>query len=267
MSETDESAEKEADKDLEVVDLDRSPGKWSRRLADAAKGFRRVLPGDPDFGDPISTGGENTSQVLGRKLAEAEGPTALREIGLGALQVWEAMATGGGFDNDGGTELTIVFTDLVGFSDWALETGDTAATRMLRESDTAISEALEEHEGRVVKRLGDGIMATFLEPTPAIEGLIAAHEAHREVKEADQPDLRAGAHHGFPRRVGRDYVGVDVNVAARVAEAAKAGQILASQTVCERLDDEKFRSRRKLLFRAKGAPSDLTVCAVERKDF
>jgi class 3 adenylate cyclase len=51
-----------------------------------------------------------------------------------------------------------------------------------------------------------------------------------------------------------------------VAEAAKAGQILASQTVCERLDDEKFRSRRKLLFRAKGAPSDLTVCAVERKE-
>lgn len=258
-------SEQKSAEELEVVDLDQSPGKWTRRLSDAARGIRRVLPGDPDFGDSISTGGDKASQVLGRKLADGESARPLRELGLGALQVWEAMATGEGYNSEGGTELTIVFTDLVEFSDWALETGDTTSTRLLRESDAAISGALEEHGGRIVKRLGDGIMATFLEPTAAVEGLIAAHEAHREVKEDGEPELRAGAHHGFPRRIGRDYVGVDVNVAARVAEAADAGQIMASKTVCQRLDDEDFKVKRKLLFRAKGAPSDLTVCAVERR--
>jgi hypothetical protein len=56
----------------------------------------------------------------------------LRELGLGTLQVYEALASGG-WDERGETELTVVFTDLVGFSDWALDVGDTAATELIRQ--------------------------------------------------------------------------------------------------------------------------------------
>ena len=59
---------------------------------------------------------------------------------------------------------------------------------------------------------------------------------------------------------------VDVNVAARVAQAAKADELLVSNTVCERLDPERFKTRRKLLFRAKGAPKDLSVYSVRPRE-
>ena len=77
--------------------------------------------------------------------------------------------------------------------------------------------------------------------------------------------MRAGAHHGLPRRVGRDFLGVDVNIAARVAQAAKADELLVSGTVRECLDDDRFKAKRKLRFRAKGAPKDLEVYAVSRR--
>ncbi|MBK5118199.1 MAG: adenylate/guanylate cyclase domain-containing protein, partial [Thermoleophilia bacterium] len=78
-----------------------------------------------------------------------------------------------------------------------------------------------------------------------------------------RPSMRAGAHHGLPRRVGRDYVGIDVNIAARVAQAAKGGELLVSRTVRESLDEERYRTKRKLMFRAKGAPKDLDVYSVK----
>ena len=66
-----------------------------------------------------------------------------KEIGLGALQVYEALAVGGS-NELGEMELTIVFTDLVGFSDWALAAGDTAATGMLREVDAVVTPIIEQ---------------------------------------------------------------------------------------------------------------------------
>ena len=251
--------------DVEVVDLDASGSGRMATLAKLARGARRILPGDSDFGDPLSTGGEHASQVLARRIAEisADRPSVLRELGLGTLQVYEALATGG-WDERGEVELTVLFTDLVGFSDWALSAGDTAATEMLREVDRKLTPVVGEHRGRIVKRLGDGLMATFLEPAEAVAAALAGHDALADVEiYGERPRMRAGAHHGLPRRVGRDYVGVDVNVAARVAQAAKADELLVSGPVRERLDGERYRVKRKLLFRAKGAPRDLDVYSVQ----
>jgi adenylate cyclase len=249
--------------EVEVVDVDDS-SRLAASLVNAARLMRRMLPGDPRFGDSMSTGGDEPSQVLGRRIAEigADRPSALRELGLGALQVYEAIAAGSG-DARGETELTVLFTDLVGFSSWALDAGDTLATEMLRLVDATVTPAIEDHQGRIVKRLGDGAMATFLEAEPAVEAALAAQAMISRVEvDGTVPRLRAGAHHGLPRRVGRDYVGVDVNIAARVAQAAKGGELLVSSTVREQLDPDRFRCRRKLLFRAKGAPRDLAVFSV-----
>jgi len=258
-------SEQEAGGELEVLALEEDAG--GDRLAKLARAVRRVLPGDSSFGDSLSTSGEGASQQLGRLLAEAstERPGALRELGLGALQVYEALAAGG-WGEQGETELTIVFTDLVGFSDWALEAGDEAATTMLRSVDDVLTATMEAEGGRLVKRLGDGAMVTFLEPAAAVRGALDSQAAVAELEvEGAHPSMRAGAHHGLPRRVGRDYVGVDVNIAARVAQAAKGGELLVSQTVREQLDDELYQAKRKLLFRAKGAPKDLTVYSVRAR--
>jgi adenylate cyclase len=253
--------------EVEVVEVGDDSSSRLDTLAKLARGVRRILPGDSEFGDPMSTGGDRASQVLGRRIAEisADRPSILRELGLGTLQVYEALAAGGWAER-GETELTVVFTDLVRFSDWALDVGDTAATELLRDVDGAITPVFEEHGGRVVKRLGDGLMATFLEPGDAVEAVLEAQKSVAEVEVlGERPRMRAGAHHGLPRRVGRDYVGVDVNIAARVAQAAKSGELLISGSVRERLDQDRFRTKRKLMFRAKGAPSDLEVFSVARR--
>lgn len=254
---------------VEVVEFDSDSTSRLETLAKLARGVRRILPGDSDFGDPMSTGGDQASQQLGRRIAEisADRPSILRELGLGTLQVYEALASGG-WDEQGESELTIVFTDLVRFSDWALDVGDTAATDLLRRVDGEITPLFDARGGRVVKRLGDGLMATFIEPVAAVEAVLDANEALAAVEPdvgGERPRMRAGAHHGRPRRVGRDYLGVDVNIAARVAQAAKGDELLASGSVREQLDDDCYKVKRKLRFRAKGAPKDLEVYSVERR--
>ena len=253
--------------DVELVEVDgEGPGR-AEALARLVGRARRILPGDSDFGDPLSTSGDEASQQLGRRIAEisADRPSLMRELGLGTLQVYEALASGG-WGEQGETEVTVVFTDLVRFSDWALGAGDTAATEMLRNVDGEVTPVFEERGGRVVKRLGDGMMVTFLEPSEAVEAVLDAQEAIASVEVlGERPRMRAGAHHGLPRRVGRDFLGVDVNIAARVAQAAKAGELLVSGTVRESLDDARFKAKRKLMFRAKGAPKDLDVYSVSRR--
>jgi len=71
--------------------------------------------------------------------------------------------------------------------------------------------------------------------------------------------LRAGMHVGRPERMGDDYFGVDVNIAARVAEAASGNEILATGKVLEDLDPDSVKARRKRMFRAKGVPTEIKV--------
>ncbi len=259
MSGETDAGDASRDEEVEIVE----PAEQEDRLTRLARFARRVLPGDQDFGDPMSTGGEQTSQQLGRRIAEIsdEKPSALRELGLGALQVYEALASGD-WGTEGELELTIVFTDLVDFSDYTLEAGDAAATDLLRAVDQAVTPIVEEHHGRVAKRLGDGMMLTFLDPEDAVIATLAAQAAVAELELEDvKPEVRAGAHRGRPRRVGRDYVGADVNIAARVAQAAKGDELLISGTVKDGVEG-RFKTKRKLMFRAKGAPKDLAVYSV-----
>lgn len=235
------------------------------RLLLAAKLARELLPGDSSYGDPLSTSGANPSQQLGRRLSAitATRPSLLGEVGLSALQVWESISSPGG--DRGELELTILFTDLVDFSDWSLQAGDTAAIELLRDVDAAIEPAVTEHGGAVVKRLGDGLMAAFDDPRDAVEAALDACAAIDEIEtDGYRPRMRAGVHLGRPRRLGGDYLGTDVNIAARVADAASGNEVLVSDPVRERLDERQLKLKRRR-FKAKGAPSGLSVYAVRRK--
>ena len=231
----------------------------------SARAIRQRLPGDREYGDPLSVAGSEPAQLVGQRVAEisAERPSALRELGFGALQVWQSVSEAQGRGH-GDREVAILFTDLVGFSDWTLEAGDTLALELLRRVGVATETPVRTHGGTIVKRLGDGLMAVFDEPSQAVD---AALEAGANLKEIEvgghSPRLRAGVHVGTPRRLGGDYFGVDVNIAARVAQAAGAEEILVSELAHDRL--ENVSSRRKWLFKTpKGAPKDLKMYAVER---
>ncbi|EQD85619.1 adenylate cyclase [Saccharopolyspora spinosporotrichia] len=229
-----------------------------------AEWLRTRLPGDARYGDPLSIGGSAVSGVLGRRLAvlAARQPSVLRELGFGALQVWQSQAEGEPAD-EGEQELAVLFTDLAGFSTWTLEVGDDFAVEMLREVGAAI-EPLVQRRGRLVKRLGDGLMAVFPHAHDAVEAGLAARDAvERLAVRGHRLRLRAGVHVGRPRELGQDYFGRDVNIAARVAGAAGAGEVLISSSTLERLDNTGFVLRRKDFFHAKGVPPGVGVYRVD----
>lgn len=235
-------------------------------LVRLARAGRRRLPGDDRYGDPLSLSGDEPPQLIGRGISAlaAERPSALREVGMSALQVWQSLSEAQG-RGQGDEELTILFTDLVDFSTWTLDAGDTNALELLRQVGLAVEEPVKEHGGRVVKRLGDGLMAVFDgEPGAAVQAACAAVVAVGKLDlQGYRPRLRAGVHAGRPRKLGGDYFGVDVNVAARVAAAAGAGEVLVSSTVRERLDPDQVATRRRWRFKPKGAPKGLQAYVAE----
>jgi adenylate cyclase len=240
--------------------LDSRPG-----LVASAEFVRRILPGDREYGDTLSTSGDALPQHLGRLVSEVrfERPSAVRELGLGALQAWQSLSESQRRGR-GAVDVAILFTDLVGFSTWALEAGDDAALLLLRLIGEAEDQAVSQNQGAVVKRLGDGAMAVFSNSQQAIT---AALELQGRIGRIDvaghTPALRAGVHLGRPRKIGADYLGVDVNVAARVAEAAQAGEVLVSDRACDGLQPSTFEFGRARRLKAPGAPKDLSVCTVK----
>jgi adenylate cyclase len=242
-------------------ETDAKPG-----LVRAARATRELLPGDSQFGDDLSTDLDRPSHLLARHLAEQgeKRPSAARELGLTALQVWQAIS--GARESGETDEVTILFTDLVEFSSWALEAGDDRALELLRQVAGVVEPAIRSQGGRIVKRLGDGHMAVFSDPEDAVGAALDIQEDLGAIEVAGyRPSLRAGVHLGRPQRMGGDYLGVDVNAAARVAEAARGGEVLVSGPVLERLETDGLEVKRRKRFRAKGAPTELSVFTVARQ--
>jgi adenylate cyclase len=80
-----------------------------------------------------------------------------------------------------------------------------------------------------------------------------------------RPQLRTGIHLGRPRKVGGDYLGVDVNVAARLCDAARPGEVLVSDRALLKLDPGSVAAKNRR-FRAKGVPRGLAVYVVSSGD-
>jgi len=231
------------------------------QLVATARFIRRLLPGDKRYGDALSTTGERMPERIGRLVSEAESerPSAVRELGLGALQAWQALSEAQGRGR-GAVDVAILFTDLVKFSPWALEAGDEAALELLRQVASVEDEAISSHGGSLVKRLGDGSMSVFGSVEDAVRAAFEAQAAAGEIEvNGYTPALRAGVHVGRPRRVGADYLSVDVNIAARIGECAKSGEVLVSDPAHAALDGNRFRFGRKRRLRESGAPRDLSV--------
>ena len=238
-------------------------------LVRAVRATRELLPGDENFGDELSTEQDKPSSVIARFLAEGgdDGSelSASREAALATLQVWQALSQRVG-RGAGPVRTTILFTDLVGFSAWVLDVGDELALELLRKVAAVVEPAISAHRGRLVKRLGDGHMAVFGHPRAGIEAALEMQKGLAAVEVGGHhPKLRAGLHLGQPRQLGNDYLGTDVNIAARLSEAAGPGEVLISGALVPEVeDDQELEVKRRRWFRAKGAPRDLEVFSVAR---
>jgi adenylate cyclase len=233
------------------------------------KRARRALPGDPDFGDPLSADGVGGPRAAARaadRLLERD--AASKEVSLAGLQVWQAL-TERVSGRPAYGEVTLVFTDLVGFSDWSLRAGDDATLALLRRVAQVAEPPLLAAGGHIVKRMGDGTMAVFTDAATAVRAVLVALEAVKTVEVGGYtPQMRVGVHTGRPQRIGSDWLGVDVNIAARVMDRASKGGLVVSQTTLDSIVAEDFEDLgvtakriRKQLFspRLSGVPNDLEM--------
>lgn len=231
---------------------------------------RRLLPGDPEFGDPLSTAGEGGPRAAARAADRLLGDrdAVSREVSLGVLQLWQAL-TEAVSRQPANPEVTLVFTDLVGFSTWSLQAGDEAALTLLRQVARAVEPPLLDAGGHIVKRMGDGLMAVFGDATVAVRAVLAAKEALQSVEVAGyRPRMRVGIHTGRPQRLAADWLGVDVNIAARVMERATKGGIMVSSSTLDLIPQSELdalgvvaKRARKPVFAHKpaGLPADLAI--------
>jgi len=234
--------------------LNRHPG-----LLKAAKRARERLLGHEELADRLATARGRPADLAARELASyrRDEPGVIGELGLTALQIWQSISEHQGRGR-GELDVAILFTDLVGFSSWALHAGDERAIELLRALAAAVEPPILAKRGEVVKRLGDGLMAAFWDARSAAEAAFQAHERTASIELGGyRPLLRTGVHLGRPRRIGGDYFGVDVNIAARLLEAAGPGEVLVSDDALRALGEVEVEQTRPLA--AKGAPPGLVA--------
>jgi DNA-binding SARP family transcriptional activator/class 3 adenylate cyclase len=122
---------------------------------------------------------------------------------------------------------TLLFTDIVGSTAKAAELGDRAWTELLGRHHRLVRAQLARFRGREVDTAGDGFFATFDGPARAVRCAAAIVDAVRSLG----VDVRAGVHTGEIEQTNGSARGIAVHVGARIAAAARPGEVLVSSTV------------------------------------
>lgn len=127
--------------------------------------------------------------------------------------------------------LTILFADIGGSAALYRQEGDRRAHRLVAESLNCMREAVARHHGTVLRTVGDSVLASFEHSDEACLGARAIQRAHRDLPVS----VRIGFHHGKVIPDDGDVYGHAVNIAARVAEFARVGEIMATADAVSQL--------------------------------
>ena len=145
----------------------------------------------------------------------------------------EALRPG---DEAGISQVTLMFTDLKGSTALYGRVGDAAAYRLVREHFAYLAGAVREHNGTVVKTIGDAVMAAFADPADAVRAAQALQAGVKDFNAASGGEdivIKLGLHGGPCIAVtlnGRlDYFGTTVNMAARLQGESEGNDIVLSE--------------------------------------
>ena len=129
----------------------------------------------------------------------------------------------------------IMFTDIVGYT--ALMGRDEATAMKLLEQNRKLHEpAIQNHQGKLLKEIGDGILASFNSVSNAIDSALQIMVASKQL---DNLQLRIGIHLGEVMFKNDDVFGDGVNIAARIEAIASPGEILISEAVYRNIQNKK----------------------------
>jgi len=185
---------------------------------------RREWLDDPKA-EQMSTAGpmEVAERWLERSVEQR--PSLLGKLGLSAIQ---GLTSSSDDAQDDGmpSRLAVAFTDIEGFTAYTAREGDGAASQLLADHYRQTGPIVRSRGGHISKRLGDGLLLTFPSADAAVLACLEMVEA-----EPAPLRLRAGVHCGEVVVTDDEIVGHVVNVAARVAESAKGGEVLVTDDV------------------------------------
>ena len=171
----------------------------------------------------------------------------------------------------------VLFADLRGSTGLYETLGNAFATQLVSRSVSLLGQVISSRDGVLVKTLGDGLMATFAEPTTAIQAAIDMHKALAQIGSDEQADdgqqppplkLQVGLAYGEMVEMSGDFFGDAVNIAARLLEHCGDNETLVTTTVVETLaahDRARFRRLDRLQLRGRIAPVEVHV--LERHEF
>ncbi len=154
---------------------------------------------------------------------------------------------------------TVLFTDIVGSTEIAAEVGDRRWAELVEAHHAVVRRQLERFRGREVDTAGDGFFATFDGPARAIR---CAEAIGVELVPLDLR-IRAGLHTGECEIMDNKIGGIAVNVGARVAGCAGAGEILVSRTVVDLVAGSGIRFHEHGERELKGIPGVWTLYRVD----
>jgi class 3 adenylate cyclase len=139
--------------------------------------------------------------------------------------------------------LTVLFTDVVGSTSFFERNGDTAGLVMIHRHDQTAKQAIAQHDGKVVKMIGDSAMAEFPEPGSAVRAAVEIQRQFLKLNSALPEDqriqVRIGIHTGVGFRKDHDVFGDVVNVAARIVKRTAPAQILISRPMYDSISTEQ----------------------------
>ena len=172
---------------------------------------------------------------------------------------------------------TVLFADLRGSTALFESLGNAEATSVVTHCVSALSAPVQRHGGRVVKTLGDGLMAVFAAPHDALEAALEMHEvleriASRGSERGASPGLRAlklqvALARGELVEMAGDCYGDAVNVAARLLDHASDNETLVTAEVLSELPlrlRARFRSLDRLTLRGRVEPVQVSVVGGRR---
>lgn len=150
-------------------------------------------------------------------------------------------------DEVGIRRITLMFTDLRGSTLLYERIGDAQAYRLVREHFAFLARTVREHDGAIVKTIGDAVMASFNDPLDAVEAALAVQTRIAEfnrVHGSEQIAIKLGLHVGpcigVTLNDRLDYFGSTVNMAARLEGQSQGGDVVMSEAL---LADPRVRAR------------------------
>jgi len=187
--------------------------------------FAKGLPPSEISGGPLATELSNRAEEALLAIWHAqESQTWTANIVEGFARILAAA----GLHKTNEQEPAICFLDITGYTRLTQERGDRAAADLAESLNRLVKRSSVQYGGRPVKWLGDGVMCHFPDPGP---GVAAALDMVEGIAGAGLPPAHVGLHSGPIVIQEGDYYGQTVNLAARIADYARPGEVLVSESV------------------------------------